>query len=288
MSTKKAIKSIGLRALRLLMGRRLLYRVGRAIWREARLDVPNSIDTNGELDLIKTALQLQTILKLESAVIIDCGANIGDYSLAVLRVAKNLDCTTPVIYALEPVHETFMTLKGRIGDSATVKCMEIGLSDGAQSFAQIHVIGSNFGINSLHRADNAIIQKAETIRLSSIDQLSASEGFKHVLLLKIDTEGHDCKVLQGAEALLKSRAIAIIQFEYNYRWIYARHFLRDTFELLEKFGYSIGKVTPWGAEFYSGWTPELDNFVEANFVACIPECKSLMKSVPSIFCSRKT
>ena len=60
------------------------------------------------------------------------------------------------------------------------------------------------------------------------------------------------------------------QFEYNHRWILGRFFLRDAFELVQAFGYRVGKLTPRGVEFYPGWDPELETFVEGNYVACAP------------------
>ena len=58
-----------------------------------------------------------------------------------------------------------------------------------------------------------------------------------------------------------------MQFEYNFRWIGARRYLKDAFDLLSPHGYVIGKVTPGAIEWYRDWSPELETFREANFVA---------------------
>ena len=65
-----------------------------------------------------------------------------------------------------------------------------------------------------------------------------------------------------------AHAIDLIQFEYSFRWINARHFLKDAFDFLIPLGYQIGKVTPQGIEFYEEWQPELESFKEGNYLAC--------------------
>jgi hypothetical protein len=98
-------------------------------------------------------------------------------------------------------------------------------------------------------------------------------------LVKIDTEGHDLTILRGAGALLAGHRIAVAQFEYNHRWVFARAFLRDAFELLAGHGYQIGKLTPKGVEFYPGWDPDLETFVEGNYVACTPAVADRLPTV---------
>jgi hypothetical protein len=68
--------------------------------------------------------------------------------------------------------------------------------------------------------------------------------------------------------LFAERRISVAQFEYNHRWVYARFFLRDAFDLLEPLGYRLGKLTPVGVEFYPRWDADLETFVEGNYIAC--------------------
>ena len=70
-----------------------------------------------------------------------------------------------------------------------------------------------------------------------------------------------------------------MQFEYNHRWVFARAYLRDAFDLLTGLGYRIGKLTPKGVEFYPGWDAELETFVEGNYVACEPRAAEALPAV---------
>jgi len=86
-------------------------------------------------------------------------------------------------------------------------------------------------------------------------------------------------VLQGARGLLAGHRVAVVQFEYNHRWVFARAFLRDAFDLLAGLGYQVGKLTPMGVEFYPGWDPDLETFVEGNYVACSPVAAGRLPAV---------
>jgi len=49
--------------------------------------------------------------------------------------------------------------------------------------------------------------------------------------------------------------------------------------LLQPRGYRLGKLTPKGVEFYPRWDPDLETFVEGNYVACLPEVAARLPSV---------
>jgi hypothetical protein len=79
--------------------------------------------------------------------------------------------------------------------------------------------------------------------------------------------------------LLAEHRISVVQFEYNHRWISAHFFLRDAFEFLLPLGYRIGKLTPRGIEFYPAWDPDLETFVEGNYIACDQEAATILPTV---------
>ena len=109
----------------------------------------------------------------------------------------------------------------------------------------------------------------EDVATTTLDEYAGGAGLNDIALVKIDTEGHDLAVLRGAERLLAQQRIGVAQFEYNSRWIGARSYLYDAFNLLDPAGYRLGKLTPRGVEFYPGWDADLETFVEGNYVAAI-------------------
>ncbi len=112
-------------------------------------------------------------------------------------------------------------------------------------------------------------------------------GWDRIGLVKIDAEGHDLAVLRGGERLFAWKRVSIVQFEYSIRWVDARCFLRDAFELLQPLGYLIGKLTSKGVEFYPAWEPAGETFIEGNYVACVADIAVDLPSVRWWNCSER-
>jgi FkbM family methyltransferase len=175
------------------------------------------------------------------------------------------------IVAFEPVAATFRLLVDNTSGApgaVDFQPMHMALSDRVGT-AEMNIVGAGAGTNSLHAQAGVQADHVETIQCTTLDTVTKAEGIERVLLLKIDTEGHEISVLEGARELLAARRIELIQFEYNHRWIASRHYLRDAFELLQPHGYHIGKITPTAIEFYAEWHHELESWREGNYLACL-------------------
>jgi hypothetical protein len=105
------------------------------------------------------------------------------------------------------------------------------------------------------------------VELQTVDGYREANGIDKIVMMKIDAEGHDMEVIRGARKAIEAGAIDIIQFEYSWRWIEARNYLKDAFEFLTPAGYRLGKLTQQGVEFYENWHFELETYREANFIA---------------------
>jgi FkbM family methyltransferase len=268
----RSIKKLVVRFLWRVMGRRNLARFARFLTNEVRLDVSNDMESNGERLVQKTALQIAS--SADSPItIFDAGANIGDWTCSLLEMAASDSVSNFRIHAFEPCEATYKTLRRRVGEYANASLVvpvQQALSSEPGS-AVLNIIGDGAGTNSLYQHIDLAISRHETIRLTTVDVYCSENSIDHLVLLKIDTEGHDQSVMEGAQKMLERGAIDLIQFEYTHRWITSRHFLRDTFNLLQPHGYRIGKITPKGIEFYRDWHFELESFREANYLACKEE-----------------
>jgi FkbM family methyltransferase len=262
------------RGLWLAVGRRNLVRLSRALTMEARLDVANDMAGNGE------RLVQQGVLAHGPGVVLDVGANVGEWTAALLDEAARRGVGGVVVHCFEPASATYRALAQRLArHGAAAVAVRQALSS-APGTAELTIFGEGLGINSLHAGVAVGAQGTETVELTTADAYCAARGLDRLALLKIDAEGHDLEVLEGARGLLAARRVAVVQFEYNHRWIEARRFLRDAFELLVPAGYRLGKVTPRGIEFYPRWHFELESFREGNYVACLPEAAGWFPQVP--------
>jgi len=123
--------------------------------------------------------------------------------------------------------------------------------------------GAGTKTNSLHEVSGP---NRETVHLRRLDSWLAAEGIDALTMVKIDTEGFDFLVMEGAERTLTLGACEIVQFEYNWRWLLNRASLRDVFRLIAGKPYQLGKLIDESIEFYDEWHFELDRYFESNYV----------------------
>ena len=256
-------------------GRRAVIRTARYVLRRARLDYPNNMTVNGELSLQHWALALAPDGEMHVA---DVGANVGLWSRSMLAAASGAGRLGDVrLHAFEPDAGAYARLERSLGAAARAALSPVAVSD-RQGTSAFHVVGPAAGTNSLHPS-SAATAMTEAVSTVTLDAYAAGAGVPRFALVKVDTEGHDLAVLRGARDLLAEHRIAVVQFEYNHRWVFARAFLRDAVDFLTGFGYEVGKLTPKGVEFYPGWEPDLETFVEGNYVACLPEAAQGLPAV---------
>jgi len=224
----------------------------------ARGDVNNNLLTNGERIVQSTAMQLDQI-----PTVFDIGANIGDWTASMLQVAGGRNIS---IYAFEPCSATYAQLAERI-QSPRVALVRTACARQSGT-ATMSVFFPGAGINTLVRNPSAA--STEEVPVISVDEYCSIHSIPSITLLKIDAEGYDFEVIAGARRMLATKAVGILQFEYNHHWIGTRNCLKDPFDFLCPMGYQIGKLAGSVVEFYKEWHWEMETYREANYIACLP------------------
>lgn len=265
-----------------IIGRNNLVRYGNFLTRAGRLDFPNGLIENGETLVQRSALEVK---EKKQFIVIDCGANKGEWThLLYDEFVSNANHEQSlVIYSFEPSSYTYdklLTTTKNINKSSNVDIFAINkaLSD-YEGQAKLNIIHPGAGVNSLVEIKDDLASDKEQVELTTLDIFTKKENISYIDLLKIDAEGHDPAVIKGAHDLISKQNIGIIQFEYNWRWIYGNHFLYDVFKSLTNNNYYIGKVTPSGIQFYKEYNVELENFTEGNFIACLHQYIDKFKKV---------
>jgi FkbM family methyltransferase len=260
------------------IGRHNVVRGARFVLRRASRDVPNDMSSNGEASLQRWVVGLSS--RGCELRVIDVGANVGRWSASMLATARRAERADDLdLHSFEPSSWTFARLFQALGHERRVSLRQIALSDRSGS-SVLHLAGQGAGTNSLHRSLRPLAAIAtEEIVTATLDEYADQAGLDDITLLKIDTEGHDLAVLRGARNLLAGGRISVAQFEYNWRWVESRSFLNDAFALFDSVGYRLGKLTPSGVESYPGWDPDLETFVEGNYVAARPDVAARLPAV---------
>lgn len=249
-----------------MLGRRAACRIGRSLYMYARADYPNIMAINGEQLMQRQLLGACANGRIKP-VIFDVGANVGEWTSSLLQIYKDLRMDSGIdVHCFEPVPATFDALKRRMGSSphgVSVRVISQALSQ-QPGTTEMYIVGEQAGTNSLHR-DGTPDVHGISIQMTTADDYCMENTIPLIHYLKCDTEGHDVEVLSGAMRLLIEERIMTFQFEYNHRWVYSRHYLRDVFERIRNLPYQVGKLTPIGVEMYDEWHPELERFFEGNY-----------------------
>lgn len=182
---------------------------------------------------------LKRLNKNENPIIFDVGASTGSFSLQLQKEIKN--CS---VYAFEPFLEYYKILETNRVQFPAISTHNIALADavGTQTF----FVNSSKATNSLlppKRTDSfidnhAIPESQMTIPTMTLDAFCEASKITHIDLLKMDVQGGELKVLQGAKKMLGSQSINFIYSEVWFIEGYENQPLyHDVASYLASFGY---------------------------------------------------
>lgn len=194
-----------------------------------------NVEVSGERHLVRNVLP--PLVPSEVPVVVDVGANVGDFAELVLDALPKSR-----LYALEPNPHAFDRLAARLGSKGPdvhVRC--VGASD-VEREASIFSYESDLTTAHASLDPRVLTELHGAARISEIpcrlvrlDDFCETEAIDHVDLLKIDAEGHEYRALRGAERMLRERRVRCVLFEFNEMNVLERVFLRDFYELLTGF-----------------------------------------------------
>jgi len=117
----------------------------------------------------------------------------------------------------------------------------------------------HFGIRFTHR---------ERVRLETLDGYCASRGVERVDLLKLDVEGHELDVLEGARRMFGERRVRLVTFEFGGGNIDTRSFVQDFFYFFAGYGMrGLYRILPGGGlDLLPGYGEGLEQFRTTNFL----------------------
>lgn len=203
-------------------------------------------------------------------VVFDVGANVGDYSLLVRR---HLPQAT--VYAFEPATAVFEELSKHVSaEGDRVRPFNLGFSD-AEKTVELYsytVEGQEVSLISsidLRLPTQAVEVKtraSERVRVETVDRFCEREGVAHIDFLKLDVEGHELSVLNGARRMLSEGRVSVIQFEFGPANIYSRTFFYDFWTLLAD-DYRIYRIVPEGVAPITFYGEHLEVFLTTNYLA---------------------
>lgn len=143
----------------------------------------------------------------------DVGANVGEAAITAFQRFPGVH-----VYSFEPHPSTFAKLRQRIGTGCRFSGENVALG---------HTVGTvdmfEYDMSLLNSlAPNApfavrfgLEGRRIEVLCTTLSAYCREKGIDRIDVLKIDTEGHDFAVLQGAEEMLAKGAIRFVYVEFN-------------------------------------------------------------------------
>lgn len=169
--------------------------------------------------------------------IIDVGSNIGLFSLNLIK-----DFSPNIIYAFEPGPSQFKSFsltiqKNNLANRIVLNNLALSNSEGTQMFSVHHEIdNSGDGFIDTGRAGEGSIIEVVT---QTLDNYWQNMGNFSIDFIKIDTEGAELWVLQGAKKMIITcKPVLLIEIFYLNLKSYP-HNSNDIFNFLEEVNYDL-------------------------------------------------
>lgn len=203
--------------------------------------------------------------KLNIQTIIDVGARTGGYASKARALFPNAH-----IYSIEALEEPFRELVSRFSDDKRFKAFNIGVSnmEGTVSF---FLCDDNPGSSSLLKMEalhkeaypfakeNTEIQ----INVTTMDKLFRNEVMADNLLIKLDVQGAELMVLEGAKNLLERAKLVYSEISFNQLYEDAAS-LEDLQSYLKKYGFVVRGIENVSRSLVDGIFLQADVFFVKN------------------------
>ena len=139
---------------------------------------------------------------------LDVGANVG-------QTASRLTSRFPEVhvFSFEPAPATFQKLHDAWAGQGQVTCiqMALGAQAGRAEMTDLPTSDQNTLLVGQHQRGPTV-----SVEVGTVDTFVAERHISSVDLLKIDTEGYELEVLQGAINMLRSRQIRFVLTECEF------------------------------------------------------------------------
>ena len=170
--------------------------------------------------------------------VIDIGAHNGEFSTAIRAVLPGIQ-----VYAFEPLPDSYEKLRTKLEGDARCRAFPVALGE---QRGQVKFWRSRFSKSSsvLPMAEVHKLEfpwSSETVpiyaQMAALDDFLQDINLEHKILLNLDVQGYEDRVIRGGIAILRS--VDYILTEVSFRPLYeGQTSFDDLYELLKPLGFS--------------------------------------------------
>jgi FkbM family methyltransferase len=217
-----------------------------------------SVSDSGEIGALRFALNMSG--KAGDFVVFDVGAHDGAYVEAARRVVDS----RLRAFSFEPQDVCFEILRARYESDPRVSLHKTAISNHIGA-AELFFAEQGESFASLCRQSDAQT-KVQKVRVTTVDQFCDENGVGRIQFLKIDTEGQEMEVLQGASRMIQEGRIDFIQFEFGDTFLHTPYHFVDVWNYLSD-RYAIYRILRHGLAELKLYSHDLEIYKNANFLS---------------------
>lgn len=170
--------------------------------------------------------------------VIDIGANTGQFALTINKLLPDA-----LIYSFEPIPKCFDSLKENMRKVSQFAGFNIGLGD---SEGELEFEANEFSPSSsflpmtdLHKSTYPFAKdkKLVTIKVDTLDHVSQNINISFPLLVKLDVQGYESKVMIGGEKVIRNASLVIVEVAFE-RLYQDQPLFDDIYQVLRSWGFS--------------------------------------------------
>jgi FkbM family methyltransferase len=146
---------------------------------------------------------------------LDIGANTGQFTKTILALLPNSK-----IYSFEPLPDCFKELQQFTDRHSNITVLNVGIGDksGSLSFEQNAFSPSSSFLKMADAHKQAYVHTQNTktveVKIDRLDDITEDFNLGSSLLIKIDVQGYEDKVLQGGMKTIQQAKIVIIETSF--------------------------------------------------------------------------
>jgi FkbM family methyltransferase len=169
--------------------------------------------------------------------ILDIGANEGQFVKEIRSLFPNA-----LIYSFEPIKGVYEKLTKNLSEDKNIKFFNVGLGD-SESVLEMNV-SDHSPSSSLLDMEKTHIEKyphsakthKESITVKTLDGVLTAADIRQNLLIKVDVQGYEDKVIKGGTEIFSMAKVAIIETTYKSLFKNQKLF-EDIYDLMVSLGF---------------------------------------------------
>lgn len=196
------------------------------------------------------------------ATIVDVGANVGQFAVAASELLPAAE-----LHSIEPDPDTAARLRGHLPAAAAARVVvsAVGERDGTVEF-QVNSdsqVSSVLPLGEDRKASfpGSRVQRTMTVPLTTLDALFADRGLAGPILLKIDVQGYEDRVIAGAARFLPQVRWVVMETSFARLYEGERDFAA-MLELMRERGFRFVRPLNFHTSDVTGAIIEMDALFE--------------------------